>query len=79
NESESLNNLQNVLEEFEAEAVEGIQRRLSTTSKELSEFKERALLAEEQLTQTKEEASRTSLYEKEIKEKNLLIGKLRHE
>ncbi|RHZ47459.1 hypothetical protein Glove_579g13 [Diversispora epigaea] len=86
NETESLNNLQNVLEEFEAakqseirEAVEGIQRRLATTAKELSEFKERALLAEEQLTQSKEEAGRTSLYEKEIKEKNLLIGKLRHE
>ncbi|CAG8585887.1 1870_t:CDS:2 [Acaulospora morrowiae] len=86
NESESLNNLQNVLEEFEAakqseirEAVEGIQRRLSTATKELTEFKDRALLAENQLTQIKEEVGRTTQYEKEIKEKNILIGKLRHE
>ncbi|CAG8759679.1 1262_t:CDS:2, partial [Dentiscutata heterogama] len=56
-----------------------IQRRLSTTSKELAEFKERALLAENQLTQIKEGIGRTAQYEKEIKEKNLLIGKLRHE
>ncbi|CAG8500987.1 24401_t:CDS:2 [Racocetra persica] len=86
NESESLANLQSVLEEFEAakqseirEAIEGIQRRLSTTSKELTEFKERALLAENQLAQIKEGIGRTAQYEKEIKEKNLLIGKLRHE
>ncbi|RIB24627.1 hypothetical protein C2G38_1906233, partial [Gigaspora rosea] len=85
-ESESLANLQSVLEEFEAakqseirEAIEGIQRRLSTSSKELAEFKERALLAENQLTQIKEGIGRTTQYEKEIKEKNLLIGKLRHE
>ncbi|CAI2185732.1 8531_t:CDS:2 [Funneliformis geosporum] len=85
-ESESLANLQNVLEEFEAakqseirEAVEGIQRRLATATKELAEFKERALLAENQLAQIKEEIGKTSQYEKEIKEKNLLIGKLRHE
>ncbi|CAG8674459.1 9564_t:CDS:2 [Funneliformis mosseae] len=85
-ESESLANLQNVLEEFEAakqseirEAVEGIQRRLATSTKDLAEFKERALLAENQLTQIKEEIGKTSQYEKEIKEKNLLIGKLRHE
>ncbi|CAG8452888.1 28313_t:CDS:2 [Dentiscutata erythropus] len=85
-ESESLANLQSVLEEFEAakqseirEAIEGIQRRLSTTSKELAEFKERALLAENQLSQIKEGIGRTAQYEKEIKEKNLLIGKLRHE
>ncbi|RIA95772.1 hypothetical protein C1645_451563 [Glomus cerebriforme] len=85
-ESESLANLQNVLEEFEAakqseirEAVEGIQMRLSTATKELVEFKERALLAENQLTQIKDEIGKTLQYEKEIKEKNLLIGKLRHE
>ncbi|GBB86347.1 hypothetical protein RclHR1_12780001 [Rhizophagus clarus] len=86
NESESLANLQNVLEEFEAakqseirEAVEGIQMRLTTATKELAEFKERALLAETQLTQIKDEIGKTLQYEKEIKEKNLLIGKLRHE
>ncbi|PKC76058.1 hypothetical protein RhiirA1_357202 [Rhizophagus irregularis] len=86
NESESLANLQNVLEEFEAakqseirEAVEGIQMRLTTATKELAEYKERALLAETQLAQIKDEIGKTLQYEKEIKEKNLLIGKLRHE
>ncbi|CAJ0764232.1 24762_t:CDS:2, partial [Entrophospora sp. SA101] len=86
NESESLANLQAVLEEFEAakqseikEAVEGMQRRLSTTSKELAEYKDRALLAENQLRQIKQEVGKTTQYEKEIKVKNLLIGKLRHE
>ncbi|CAG8516876.1 4879_t:CDS:2 [Acaulospora colombiana] len=61
------------------EAVEGIQRRLATAIKELAEFKDRAILAENQLTQIKEEVGRTTQYEKEIKEKNILIGKLRHE
>ncbi|CAG8472399.1 28628_t:CDS:2 [Gigaspora margarita] len=90
-ESESLANLQSVLEEFEAakqseirEAIEGIQRRLSTSSKELAEFKERALLAEvgyyfSMCVKCLEGIGRTTQYEKEIKEKNLLIGKLRHE
>ncbi|KAG9304960.1 hypothetical protein G9A89_003129 [Geosiphon pyriformis] len=85
-ESESLSNLQTVLEEFQAakeseirEAVEGIQRRLAIATSELSEFKERAILAESQLSQIKGEYSKTQQYEREIKEKNLLIGKLRHE
>ncbi|CAG8628915.1 3209_t:CDS:2 [Paraglomus brasilianum] len=85
-ESESLNNLQGVLEEFQAakeseirEIVEGIERKLSITTTELSEYKERAIRAESELSQVKDEINRVQQYEKDIKEKNLLIGKLRHE
>ncbi|CAJ0921300.1 6535_t:CDS:2 [Entrophospora sp. SA101] len=83
NESESLANLQAVLEEFEAakqseikEAVEGMQRRLSTTSKELAEYKDRALLAENQLRQIKQELMANMLqWSEEQKEKVGLIRK----
>ncbi|CAG8478830.1 2505_t:CDS:2 [Paraglomus occultum] len=85
-ESESLNNLQGVLEEFQAakeseirEIVEGIERKLSITATELSEYKGRAIRAENELSQVKDEINRVQQYEKDIKEKNLLIGKLRHE
>ncbi|CAG8767617.1 11024_t:CDS:2, partial [Ambispora leptoticha] len=79
-ESESLANLQAVLEEFQAakeseirEVVEGIQRKLATATSELSEYKERAILAENQLSQIKDEFNKTQQYEREIKEKNLQI------
>ena len=45
----------------------------------LAEYKSRALNAELQLQESSTSSSRTQELEKEVKEKQLLIGKLRHE
>ena len=45
----------------------------------LAEYKHRAHTAEMKLDETHTDVTRTQDLEKEIKEKNLLIGKLRHE
>ncbi|RUO96560.1 hypothetical protein BC936DRAFT_141834, partial [Jimgerdemannia flammicorona] len=60
-------------------AVEGLQRQLNTANTSLQEFQRRALSAEEQLEQLQRDIARARQLEKEVKEKNLLIGKLRHE
>ncbi|KAI8142466.1 hypothetical protein BJV82DRAFT_516630, partial [Fennellomyces sp. T-0311] len=82
----SLVNLQTVLEEFQASkdsevraAVEHIQRQLDTAKKTSAEYQERAHIAETSLAQYQQDVAKTQRYEQEIKEKNLLIGKLRHE
>ncbi|KAF9583975.1 hypothetical protein BGW38_007963 [Lunasporangiospora selenospora] len=86
NEIISLNNLQAVLEEFQATkesdiqfALEGIQRQLNVASTSLEEFKSRALSAEEQLQQSTMDSERVRQLERDVKEKNLTIGKLRHD
>ncbi|KAG2227147.1 hypothetical protein INT45_003877 [Circinella minor] len=85
-EKSSLANLQIVLEEFQASkdsevraAVEHIQRQLDITKKACAEYQERARVAEGSLEQYQQDVAKTQRYEQEIKEKNLLIGKLRHE
>ncbi|CAO3626846.1 unnamed protein product [Cunninghamella blakesleeana] len=82
----SLANLQTVLEEFQATkdaeiraAVEHIERQLEIAKKSWSEYQERAKIAESALEQYQQDVAKTQQYEREIKEKNLLIGKLRHE
>ncbi|KAI7881273.1 hypothetical protein K492DRAFT_129145 [Lichtheimia hyalospora FSU 10163] len=82
----SLANLQTVLEEFQTTkdaevraAVEHIERQLEVAKKSLAEFQERARVAESALDQYQQDVAKTQQYEQEIKEKNLLIGKLRHE
>ncbi len=45
----------------------------------LSEFKLRAANAETRLAELSNDASRSSSLEKELKEKNQIIGKLRHD
>lgn len=88
NESEkaSLANLQTVLEEFQATkdaemqaAVEHIERQLAVAKKSWAEYEERAHIAETALSKYQQDVGKTQKYEQEIKEKNLLIGKLRHE
>ncbi|CAO0801185.1 unnamed protein product [Mucor circinelloides] len=88
NESEkaSLANLQTVLEEFQATkdaemqaAVEHIERQLAVAKKSWAEYEERAHIAEAALSKYQQDVGKTQKYEQEIKEKNLLIGKLRHE
>ncbi|KAI8344417.1 hypothetical protein BC941DRAFT_9703 [Chlamydoabsidia padenii] len=82
----SLENLESVLEEFQTikdaeirAAVEHIERQLEVAKKSWMEYQERARLAESSLEQYQHDVAKTPQYEREIKEKNLLIGKLRHE
>ncbi|KAF9225899.1 hypothetical protein BS17DRAFT_777840 [Gyrodon lividus] len=83
---ETAVNLQAVLEDFQTakehelhQAVKDCKTRLDDVTLSLAEYKRRALDAELQLDENKTNASRTSELEQELKEKNLLIGKLRHE
>ncbi|CAO3600638.1 unnamed protein product [Absidia cylindrospora] len=82
----NMENLQSVLEEFQTikdaeirAAVEHIERQLEVAKKSWTEYQERARLAESSLEQYQHDVAKTPQYEREIKEKNLLIGKLRHE
>ncbi|EMD35415.1 hypothetical protein CERSUDRAFT_157152 [Gelatoporia subvermispora B] len=85
-ERQKSRNLQSVLEEFQEakdhelrQAVKDYESQLMQTTQSLAEYKHRALTAELQLEETSTNTSRTQELEKEVKEKNLLIGKLRHE
>ncbi|KAF9920738.1 hypothetical protein FBU30_009346 [Linnemannia zychae] len=85
-EIESLNNLQSVLEEFQSAkeseiqfALEGLQRQLNQSNTSLEEFRHRALAAEEKLQTLTLDVERAHQLEREVKEKNLTIGKLRHD
>ncbi|KDQ58354.1 hypothetical protein JAAARDRAFT_192938 [Jaapia argillacea MUCL 33604] len=85
-EREKSNNLQSVLEDFQSakdhelrQAVEERETRYNQVTQSLAEFKHRALTAEMQLEELGSNSSRVHDLEKEVKEKNLLIGKLRHE
>ncbi|KAF9009964.1 hypothetical protein BDQ17DRAFT_1347230 [Cyathus striatus] len=85
-EKEKVANLEAVLQDFQAakdhelrQAVKDYEAQLTAATQSLAEFKSRALNAELQLEETHTTSSRTQELEKEVKEKNLLIGKLRHE
>ncbi|KAF9948288.1 hypothetical protein BGZ72_009781 [Mortierella alpina] len=82
----SLNNLQTVLEEFQSAkeseiqfALEGLHRQLNTSKASLEEYQGRAQAAEEQLRHLTVDVERARQLEREVKEKNLTIGKLRHD
>ncbi|KAF8273443.1 hypothetical protein EI94DRAFT_1769252 [Lactarius quietus] len=85
-EAERANNLQAVLEDFQSakdhelrQAVSEREAQLIDISQSLAEYKHRALQAELQLEENTTTSSRTQVLEQEVKEKSLLIGKLRHE
>lgn len=85
-ERDNTRNLQMVLEEFQADQDAELQRMLGdyqrkydTTAAELEEHKDRSRRAEKRSVEYKEAAERAASLEQEVKEKNLLIGKLRHE
>lgn len=61
------------------EAVESSQSQLDTLRAQTNEAAQRAEEAAAQLSTTQKELERALPFEKEVKEKNLLIGKLRHE
>jgi len=75
-----------VLQDFQAakdhelrQAVKDYNSQLTQVTQSLAEYKHRALTAELQLEDTQTNTSRTQELEKEVKEKTLLIEKLRHE
>ncbi|KAK0192595.1 hypothetical protein F5146DRAFT_1102471 [Armillaria mellea] len=74
---------QSVLQDFQAakehelrQAVKDYDSQLIQATQSLAEYKHRALTAEDE---TRTNTTRTQELEKEVKEKTLLIGKLRHE
>lgn len=61
------------------ELVENSQAQIDELKKSLKDAEETSSTAQTELETTKHELQRTLPFEKEVKEKNLLIGKLRHE
>ncbi|KAI0262540.1 hypothetical protein BC834DRAFT_890646 [Gloeopeniophorella convolvens] len=85
-ERERADNLQAVLEDFQSakdhelrQAVSEREAQLTQVTQSLAEYKHRALQAELQLEETSTNSTKTQALEQEVKEKTLLIGKLRHE
>jgi len=85
-EKERSENLQSVLQDFQAakdhelqQAVKDYESQLLQATQSLAEYKHRALTAELKIEESHINVTRTQDLEKEIKEKHLLIGKLRHE
>ncbi|KAI0760481.1 hypothetical protein C8Q74DRAFT_1207886 [Fomes fomentarius] len=85
-EREKCSNLQSVLEDFQAskdhdlrQAVKEYESQLVQVTQSLAEYKSRALNAELQLEETSSNNSRVQELGKEVKEKTILIGKLRQE
>ncbi|KAH8168976.1 GRIP-related arf-binding domain-containing protein [Sarocladium implicatum] len=81
-----VENLQNALREIQDARKRELREMVETTEEQLGRQKElvqhaetRAKEAEEAMGELKTEFERTAPFEKEVKEKNLLIGKLRHE
>ncbi|PIL23079.1 hypothetical protein GSI_14387 [Ganoderma sinense ZZ0214-1] len=85
-EREKCVNLQSVLEDFQTskdhdlkQAVKEYETQLIQVTQSLAEFKSRALNAELQLEESSTNNSRVQELEKEVKEKSVLVGKLRQE
>lgn len=84
--SSAIDGLQRALQEIQEarrkelrEMVESSEEQLSALRKQAKEAEARALAAESERENLAKELERTVPFEKEVKEKNLLIGKLRHE
>lgn len=85
-EQETARGLQQVLEEFQAGQESELQRAVSDHEEKLirlttllGEHQGRTEEAEQQARTYKEAAERCAVLEKDVKEKNMLVGKLRHE
>ncbi|TQS32228.1 hypothetical protein Golomagni_07464, partial [Golovinomyces magnicellulatus] len=81
-----VDNLQNALREIQdarkkelREMVESTEHQLEQSKKQAQDAEAKAREAREQMETLRAELERTAPFEKEVKEKNLLIGKLRHE
>ncbi|KAK3946138.1 Golgi matrix protein [Diplogelasinospora grovesii] len=84
--SQAVDGLQRALREIQEarkkelrEMVETAEEQLQQMKKRTQEADQRATAAEEAKVALEKELQRTAPFEKEVKEKNLLIGKLRHE
>lgn len=84
--AKSAVNLQSVLEEFQTakdaeiqSVVSDTQSRLVEAERKLAVFEQRAIDAQAKLASSETGAAQSELLKKELKEKNLLVGKLRHE
>ncbi|CAO1620848.1 unnamed protein product [Sympodiomycopsis kandeliae] len=83
---ESARNLQMVLEEFQSDqeselerAIGDYQQRYTALENELETYKTRSQEYETKYTSVSDISTKYTAIQQEIKEKNLLIGKLRHE
>lgn len=84
--STTVDGLQKALQEIQTarkkelrELVEASQTETETLRKQLQDAEKASSVAVTELETTKKELERALPFEKEVKEKNLLIGKLRHE
>ncbi|KAI9674374.1 MAG: hypothetical protein M1829_003776 [Trizodia sp. TS-e1964] len=75
----ALKEIQNARKQELRGIVENTQSQIEELKRQLLEAEQRALLSESSLEELRKELQRASTFEKEVKEKNLLIGKLRHE
>ncbi|KAI9202773.1 uncharacterized protein BJ171DRAFT_513162 [Polychytrium aggregatum] len=82
----AVRNLQGVLEEFQSTrdaevkfALEGMQHQLDTARRSLEEFQSRALSAESRLAKVDVDSPSLAKLQSELNEKNLALGKLRHD
>jgi chromosome segregation ATPase len=84
--SQAIDSLQKALQELQEtrkkelrEMVESSEEQLEAMKKLVQQADVRAVAAETERDSLRKELERTAPFEKEVKEKNLLIGKLRHE
>lgn len=84
--SNTVDGLQKALQEIQIlrktelkEVVESSQAETESLKKQLHDIQQAAESAQTKLEETRKELERALPFEKEVKEKNLLIGKLRHE
>ncbi|KAI6862254.1 hypothetical protein D0864_14025 [Hortaea werneckii] len=82
----TVDGLQRALRELQEERKRELRELVERSESQLDELRKQTTLAEEnatalkqQLENTKKDLDRALPFEKEVKEKNLLIGKLRHE
>ncbi|CAG1963661.1 hypothetical protein FGSG_04393 [Fusarium graminearum PH-1] len=81
-----IENLQNALREIQDARKKELRDMVETTEAQIQDLKKQVQEADARATEAEtakqtltQELERTAPYEKEVKEKNLLIGKLRHE
>lgn len=75
----AMQEIQNARKKELRELVENNQIEIEGLKKQLQDYQVRAESAEKEFESTRKELERALPFEKEVKEKNLLIGKLRHE
>lgn len=84
--SQTIDGLQRALQEIQEARKKELREMVETSEEQLQEMRKRAQDADSRAAEAEsakenlvKELERTAPFEKEVKEKNLLIGKLRHE